>query len=140
MAPMRLAQLLVEVAHGRDRLLALTLRFLALGRDVIIGAEIEGLDLALLVAPARNDDDRDRGASIANAPDDFQPVQVWQPEVQDEQVRRILPDRLERPPSGRHLRNKIALAGQACTQKPQDRWLIVDDKHPQRPAAFFVMP
>ena len=58
-------------------------------RDEVVGAEIERLDLAGLVAAARKDDDRDGRTWRAQLAQQVQPGHVGQAEVEDDQIRRF---------------------------------------------------
>src|SRR5690242_3815069 len=84
--------------------------------DVVVCAKIEGLDFTLFIAAARKNNDRQRRAAAANAADDFQSVQIWKPQVQDEQVRRALTEGLECGNSVACFVNKIALACEGRAQ------------------------
>src|ERR1700730_6662547 len=47
-------------------------------RDIIVGSEIQGLNFALLVAPARQDDDRQFRSALAHLTDHVEAVQIRQ--------------------------------------------------------------
>ena len=95
--------------------------------DVIVGAEIERLDLRALVTAGRQDDDRYRRV-LAGFDDDLEAAAVGQTQIEDDQVGLVAGEHFER--ARRVLGGHHAMAGrsQAGPQKPQDRRLVVDDE------------
>ena len=100
---MRRTRSTVRSPLWKDRLLALLLQAVAqrgadareqfvhaerLG-DVIVGAQIERLHLAAFVGAARQHDDRNRRAVLAQVPDDLEAVDVGQAEIEHEKIDRI---------------------------------------------------
>ena len=89
-----------EIADPEDRPLAMHLQLMAQRRphareqlvhaerlgDVIVGAEIERLDLAGLVAAARQDDDRDALVARSDRPQQLEPVDIGQAEIENDEV------------------------------------------------------
>src|SRR5258706_6249788 len=81
-----------QSAAFEDRLAALRLKTMAQSgsdtrdkfgyakrlRDIIVGSQIQGLNFALLVAPARQDDDRQTCSTLPHPTDHVQAVQIRQ--------------------------------------------------------------
>src|SRR5437868_5476884 len=79
-----------EIAAAEDRPLALLLQAVAQRRahpgmelvdaeglgQIVVGAEVEGLDLAALVGAAGEHDDGHRRSLLAQPPDDLEPVEA----------------------------------------------------------------
>jgi hypothetical protein len=55
-------------------------------RHVIIGPQIEGGNLAGLVAAAREHDDRQAAVQVTDPPQQLQPIDVRQTEIEDDEV------------------------------------------------------
>src|SRR5579875_3043579 len=120
-----------QIAAAKDRLLALLLKPMALGGansgkqlvdpewlgDVVVGAEVERLDLRAFGLAARQNDDRQCFAGLPHLPDDIQSLHVGQAEIEDDDVRRFAADRFERAASVLGFGDDIALGRKARAQE-----------------------
>jgi hypothetical protein len=105
---------------------------------IIIGAEIEFLDLAGLVSAAGQHDDRDGRLAFPHLADDFEPVDSGQAEVQHDEVGGASANLGERRFAGLLLDDVLAFGPQTGAQKPPDGRLVVDDDTQWRSRAHFA--
>ena len=99
--------------------------------DVIVGAEIERLDLADLVAAARQHHDRDGLVARAHHPQQFQALHVRQSKIENDEIG-ILRQQLERGLAVRRLQDVVALRAQAHAQQFADGRLVIDHENLER--------
>src|SRR6185437_7066800 len=135
-----------EIAGPEDRFLALLLQAMADRRanarqqllhaerlrDVVIGSEVESLDLAGLVGPARQHDDGEGRALFPHLTDDRQAIGARQAEVEDHDVDGVAPQHGEGSLAVRCFEQLIALRRQAGAKEAQDLRLVVDCQDAQR--------
>ena len=95
--------------------------------DVVVGAEIERLHLAGLVAAARQHDDRHAFVAAADHAQQIMAVDVGQAEIEDDQ-RGILGELLQRDLAVGGFEDFIALRAQSHPQQLSDRGFVVDDQ------------
>ena len=134
-----------EVADPEDRPLALRLQLVTQCRaypgqkfvhperlgDIIVGAAIERLDFAGLVAAAGQDHDGNGLVAGANGPQQLVALHIRQAEIENDQIRRLA-EQLERGLAIGRFDNLIALRGQSHAQELADRRLVVDHQHAKR--------
>ena len=112
--------------HARDQLV----RAERLGH-VVVGAELEADDAVGFLGARRQHDDRDRRGRVVGAHDaaDFEAVHLRQHQVQDHQVRRMLPDGGERlAPRRQHVGVKSGLA-EVVGDQIGDVAVVFHDEH-----------
>jgi len=105
-------------------------------RDLIVGAKIERCDLGAFVLTIRKDDDRQGFAAVSDLSDDIEAIHVGQPEVEDDEIGRMLADHVERGARVQGGSDGIALALQARMQKAKNCRLIIDDENTKRTRAW----
>ena len=99
--------------------------------DVIVGAEVERLDLADLVAAARQHHDRDALVARADHPQQFEALHIGQSKIENDQIG-ILRQQLERGLAVRRLQDFVALRAQAHAQQLADGRLVIDHQNLER--------
>ena len=143
-----------QIAALEDRPLALLLQPVAQGgaetgdqlvhaeglRDVVVGAEIERLDLAGLVAAARQHHDRDGGAVLAQRRMSSCPLHVGQAEIQDDQIGRVGRDASSAPFASRRPRRPRSRGRRGPCAEAADRRLVVDDEDADWRARVMRLP
>src|SRR5262249_8338211 len=92
----------------------------------------ERLDLAALVGAARQHDDGHRRSLLAQPADDLEAVEPWQSKIEDDDVRRVAPHRLQSRIAILDLDDLVALGRQAGAKETPDRRLVVYHQHAQR--------
>ncbi len=97
-------------------------------RHVVVGPEVEGLDLVVGLVPGRQHDDRHdrRGADAAQH---LGAVEVGQPEVEDDDVGRVLGHRLHRGAAVGGGHDLVAVGPQGDRQRALQPRVVVDDEH-----------
>ena len=111
-------------AHPRQELLALERL-----DQVVVGSRVEPLDPIVRLGAGGEDQDR-RVALGAQAAADLDPVELRQPEVEDDEVGHEVLGQLERLHAiagGAHL---VALLAQGAPQDVGDLGVVLDDQHP----------
>ena len=96
-------------------------------RQIVVGAEIERLHLARLIAAARQHHDRDAVVAAANHAQQFMALDVGQAEIENDE-RRILRQQFERDLAVGGFQDLVALGSQPHPQQFADRRLVVDDQ------------
>src|SRR5262245_12767185 len=131
-----------QIAHSEDWALAVSLQLVAQRRahpgeklihakrlgDVIIGAEVERLNLAGLVTAAGQHHDRHALVARSNHSQQFEPLHVRQPEIEDHQIRLLLLQQLKRDAPIWRFKDIIAVRAQAHPKQLANGRLIVNDK------------
>ena len=137
-----------EIAGAEDRPLAVHLKLVTQRRphareqlihaerlgDVIVGAEIERLDLADLVAAAGQHHDRNRLVARSHHPQQFEALHIGQSEIENDQIG-FLRQQLERRLAVRRLQDFVALRAQAHAQQLADGRLVIDHQNLERSRA-----
>ncbi len=95
--------------------------------EVVVGAEVEGLDLGGLGAAARQHDDRDRRPA-AQAAHDVEPVHAGQAEIEDHGVGMVAGGELERVLAGAGQIDLVATGAEVDVERLQDADVVVDDQ------------
>lgn len=96
---------------------------------IVVGAEIEGADLAALVGAAGQHDDRQCRAAPAQLPDDFEAVDVRQGQIEDEDVDRALAKGSEGAPAVLAFGYQVTLGREAGAEEAADGRLVVDHQN-----------
>jgi hypothetical protein len=142
-----------EIAGAKHRPLAMHLQLMPQRRaqarqqlvhperlcQIIVGAEIERLNLAGLVAATRQHHDRYAVVAAANHAQELVALNVRQAEVEDDQ-RRALREQVERHLAVARLQNVVALRVQPHPQQFADRRLVVDHQNLDRGALMRRYP
>ena len=105
--------------------------------DVVVGAGVERRDLVPLLAPRREDDDRN-GRPLAQPADHVEAVHVGQAEIEDDDVglaRAGLDDALR---ARRRLEEPVAVALERGAEEAPDLRLVLDED--DRPASGVIAP
>ena len=102
--------------------------------DVVVGAEVERLHLAGLVAAARQHHDRDAFVARADHAQQLVTLDVGKSEIENDQVG-IAGQELERGLAVRRLQDLVTLRAQTHPQELADRRLVVDHQHLERSGA-----
>ena len=113
-------------AHAREQLFHAE----RLG-DVIVGAEIERLDLGNFVAAARQHHDRNILAPLTNLAEQLEPLHVGKAEIENDEVG-LVSHQIESGLRVGRVDGLIALRAQSHAQQFADRRLVVDDKDLER--------
>jgi hypothetical protein len=96
--------------------------------DVVVGAEVERLDLDGVLALRREHDDRQRGVERAHAPDDLEAVDSGQSEVEQHEIEGAVRNALQCVLAGEHRGDGIVLSFQRDAQGAQHDRLVVDEQ------------
>src|ERR1700722_16094630 len=99
--------------------------------EVVVGAEIERLDLAGLIAAARQHDDGHAVVAAADHAQQFMTLDVGQAEIENDEGG-ILRQQFERRLAVRSFQYIVTLGAQAHPQQFPYRRVIVDDKNLDR--------
>src|SRR5258705_4356215 len=99
--------------------------------NIVVGAEIERLDLAYFVATARQHDYGSVFASCTDRSQEIVAVDIGKAEIEDDEIGR-LSEEFERRLAVRRLEDVIALGGKTHPQKLADGRLIVDHQNLER--------
>ena len=99
--------------------------------DVVVAAQRQAADLVLGGVAGRQEDDRDPGASAAQAPDDVEPVHVGQHHVEHDEVGAVALSGLYRLGSGGCRDDVETRVTQAGRQQLKDVRLVLDDEQPR---------
>jgi hypothetical protein len=94
---------------------------------IVVRARIQRLHLVSAVGPAGQNDDRCRGPAPEPS-DDLHPIQIRQPKVEDDQIRRVTPSDLKRLGARGRRVHLITAYPQVDLQRAQDLRLVVDDQ------------
>ena len=98
---------------------------------VVVGAEIERLDLAGFVAAAGEDDDGNAFVARADRAQQIVAQRIGQAEIENDQVGSLF-QQIERGLAVRGLQRLITLRGQAHAQQLAYRRLVVDHQYAER--------
>ena len=109
--------------HAREKLIHAE----GLGH-VVVGPEIERLDLAGFVTPARQHHDRHALVARPHHSQQIEPLHVGQPQIENDEVG-FLPQKLERGFCVGGFEDVVALRAQTHAKKLADRRLVVDDEN-----------
>src|SRR5664280_522542 len=107
---------------------------------VVVGPGVQRLHLVLAAAAPGQHDDRHAGPA-AQLADDREAIHVRQPEVEDDDVRRLRGRGGERLGAGAGSGHRVLAGVQVHSQRPQDLRFVVDDQyaaHRRRPSAGAV--
>src|ERR1700674_271544 len=96
--------------------------------DVVVGAEVERVDLFHLAIARREDDDR-HVRPFAHPPDHVLAVAVGQPEIEHDDIRHLRGDPFGRLGDGAGGRHLVVVGDERGLEKAQDRRLVVDDEN-----------
>src|SRR3954464_6782545 len=99
--------------------------------DVVVGTEIERRDFVLLGAAGGKNEDRCVGA-LANLTADLQAVHVRQPEIENDEIRPVPPEEIDRLASGPGNRDRIPARAEQRRHRALNRQLVVDQKNMRR--------
>ena len=100
--------------------------------DVVVGAEVERLDLHRVLALRGQHDDRQRREEHAHAPDHLEAVDAGQAEVEQHEVEGPVRDARERVLAREHGGDGVVLGFERDAKRAQHDRLVVDDQD-QRP-------
>ncbi len=102
--------------------------------QVVVGTRIESLDAVVDGVARREHEDRRVVAGAAHAAADGQAVDIGQPEVEDQRVRRGQRQRLERLAARGHGHHLVALEAQGAVDRSADGQVVVhhEDAHGAR--------
>ena len=134
-----------QIANSKDRALAVDLKLVTKRRPhsgekfvhakrlghVIVGAEVESLDLAGLVTAAGQHHDRNALVSRPDHSQQFVSLNVRQAEIENDQVR-LLVQELKRGLAVRRLKSLIALRRQSHPQELTNGRLVIDHQNLER--------
>ena len=96
--------------------------------QVVVGAELQADDLVDLVVAGREHQDRRLGAGGAEAAQDLEAVDAGQPDVEDDEVRRLADGQLEALLAGLRQGHRVALLLEGVLDAPGDGVLVLDDQ------------
>src|SRR5438034_7616697 len=99
--------------------------------EIVVGACIQRLDLLLLIAPRRQDDDRSR-VPFAQAQHDIDPIGIRQPQVEDEQIGFSRCCLYESVGAALRLENSERLRRKPRAQKTPDLRIVFDNDDRRR--------
>ena len=94
-------------------------------RQVVVGSGVERADLVGLLLTHREHDDRNR-RERAHTPDDLFPVEIREPEVEEDQVGTLVGRRDDALLAGAHGHDLVAVCLQARAHRAADLRLVVD--------------
>src|SRR5205085_9163287 len=117
-------------SQPRQKLLALE-RF----DEIVVRARVEALDARLNRISGGQDEDRNI-VGLAHAPGDFDPVEQWQPEVEDHEIGEARVRLLERPDPVAGDLHVVALEAQRALQHLGNCLVVLDDEHSWRTLVF----
>ena len=98
-------------------------------RDVVVGAGIQPQHHVDLVAACGQDHDRRHRRLRPEAPADFDPVEIGQPEVEQHEVGWTRGGVLERPGAGRRPAGLVAVCGERIGETSADSGVVFDDEY-----------
>src|SRR5215211_178631 len=101
-------------------------------RDVVTGTEIEATQFRLEVGPCRDDHDRELGSLVVQLPQDGQPVQARQQQVEHDEVVPVAARAGKAGAAVARPVNDEPLRLQTARKEGEDSRLVLDDQDPHR--------
>src|SRR5262245_34723586 len=106
--------------------------------DVVVGPEIERVDLFRLALARRQNDDR-HVRPFARALDDVLPISIWQSEIEEDNIRRLGRNAFDAVGDRTRACHLVVVGFQRRLEKAQDRRLVIDDQYAE-PGAHAGLP